>query len=203
MLTTLLTFGLLTGSSLRGFTETTRSRSIFNAEADFFFRLQLRAWAIEWQHLYTKICFSWGSMDSPKVPRAVQKRVCFLGGRCGSDGLLPVPHFLTSVRSDGPREFTPTPKGFQVFSLVGLSLGLIVRKRPTVATISGPSPQRTISNIDKYIFSSEIYSWEFYSYDLIWRDVLGSRGLLLVDILEVDLYLRILSSTVDESTTNF
>ena len=57
-------------------------------------------------------------MYSPKVPRAVQKRVCFLGGRCGSDGLLPVPHFLTSVRSDGPREFIPTPK-----RLPGLFLG--------------------------------------------------------------------------------
>ena len=51
-----------------------------------------------------------GSMFSPKVPRAVQKRVSILGGRCGSDGLLPDQLFLTSVRSDGPREFTPTPK---------------------------------------------------------------------------------------------
>jgi hypothetical protein len=49
-------------------------------------------------------------MFSSKVLRAVQKRVSILRGRCGSNGLLPNQLFLTSMRSDGPREFTTNPK---------------------------------------------------------------------------------------------
>ena len=43
MLTTLLTFGLLTGSSLRGLTETTRSPSIFDVEASFLYGIEAKS----------------------------------------------------------------------------------------------------------------------------------------------------------------
>ena len=43
MLTTLLTFGLLTGSSPRGLTETTRSPSIFNVETLFLYETEAKS----------------------------------------------------------------------------------------------------------------------------------------------------------------
>ena len=43
MLTTLLTFGLLTGSSPRGLTETTRSSSIFNVETSFLYQIEAKS----------------------------------------------------------------------------------------------------------------------------------------------------------------
>ena len=43
MLTNLLTFGLLTGSSLRGLTETTRSPSIFDVETIFLYGIEAKS----------------------------------------------------------------------------------------------------------------------------------------------------------------
>ena len=43
MLTNLLTFGLLTGSSLRGLTESTRSLSIFDVETSSIYQIEAKS----------------------------------------------------------------------------------------------------------------------------------------------------------------
>ena len=141
MLTTLATFGVLTGS-LRKRAHGKHSFSVNFEPRDLIF---LPNW--RWEQglsfqpaLFFEICSSWGSIFSPRMPRTCQKRVSFLGGRCGIDEVLPDPIFFTSVRSDGPREFATTPKRFPPPFLAGLSLGLIVLKTPCVASFSGPPP---------------------------------------------------------------
>ena len=120
MLTTLATFGVLTGS-LRKRAHGKHSFSVNFEPRDLIF---LPNW--RWEQglsfqpaLFFEICSFWGSIFSPSMPRTCQKRVSFLGGRCGIDEVLPDPIFLPQWDRMGLESLQLPRKGFPLLFWLG------------------------------------------------------------------------------------
>jgi len=141
MLTTLLTFGLLTWSSPRGLTGTYCSPSIFDVETWFLYQIWARSKGYPMvASLYQKHVF----LGSPRLSRKYRElskneshfweTAAVAMVYCPTNCCWPrwdrtgrgSSHLLPKVTHQGP--------------LIGLSLGLIVLERPTVVIISGPPP---------------------------------------------------------------
>jgi len=139
MLTTLLTFGLLTWSSPRGLTGTYRSPSIFDVETWFLDQIWAKSKGYPMvASIYQKCAFLGGPCISRKYRELSKNESHFWEAAAVAMVYCPTNCVWPRWDRTGRGSSHLLPKVTHQGPLIELSLGSIVLKRPTVVTISGP-----------------------------------------------------------------